>query len=470
MKLVHLLFFVIVLQTTGTPQWRRRPFFLVRGSSVQENDDSSHQRQEIEHQLSQSSLSNSEQAELYVELAGLHQTADSFHEAIKAFQQAIRLYDDDDSSNEEHVATLYSDLGETYLMLLLSGVEDASKVTNWETAMHDAWEQSKRRYRSAMQHQEDPLLSLQYASVCLLQGMYCTEHGEPMRGWELIQEGQAHCSDPSLPMFLSEEEMRNLQHNRLAAWTYASKAANVLRKFDAALQALQPVMEYYRGELEHRDTTKDDPMFYHDYAGQCLGQGDYYLQLGQYNQAKESYAQAMQLYQKHCVEHPNAPKLHHTLQRALDVGEMEAIQEQILLFQGALKEYDELLQEEGEPAKFDSSHESALGFTVGDLLHGRLASLYTSASEPVLAEVHWRQALLFFTTIAPDNKIRKYLAAELHFNLSQSLWEQGKYEESMKQRILACQLYQEILGEGVNPLMTRFDGNEIVVSAEDTMM
>jgi tetratricopeptide (TPR) repeat protein len=419
------------------------PYYFVHGSLA--DDDT---QQELLLQQKES-LSKQEQAELYTEWA-LHnqQQADSLPQAVQAFQQAIQLSTDQDHT----VAALYFQLGETYYLMW-----QQQELAEYKQPMLEAWEQSKQLYQVALLGDDaDPWISIGYAMVCIQQGVYYTQKGEPLQGYELLQEGLVQYLEPSLSKIeTSKEELQTLQQQRVAAWHNVATAATLLGQFEVALQALQPVLTYY--EMRD-DNTKDEEEMSYYYAQALYSQADLYLQLGQYDSAKQSYQQAMEFYQHQ--DHVAAALFQ---QQALPVVGDEW-QESIQMYQDALHEYNELLSESSDdPTASSAVYEMDLGY-VGDL-HATLGSLYLSTNELVLAEMHFRQAIRSYTS---DDENRRYLADE-HFNLAQLLFQQGEYPESAEQRALACDLYKETVGEGVNPMMAGIEDEELLMEEANNL-
>ncbi|GAX18830.1 hypothetical protein FisN_26Hh132 [Fistulifera solaris] len=384
-------------------------------------------------------LSKQDQTEHYTELALQYQQQAALPQAVQAFQKAIEL----STEQEDRLAALYFQLGETYYMMLQQ--QEGSEPT-YEQAMFEAWEQSKQLYRAALQDNDDPWISIGYAMVCIQQGVYWTEKGDPLQGYELLHEGLVQYLEPSLSKLeSSHEEYQIVQQQRVTAWHNVATAATLLGQFDVALQALQPVLTYYEAE------GKDEEEMSYYYAQALYSQADLYLQLGQYDSAKQSYHQAMDFYQRQDLV--DAALLQ---QQALPVVGDEW-RESIQMYQDALHEYNELLTESSDdPTASSAAYEMDLGY-VGDL-HATLGSLYLSTNELVLAEMHLRQAIRSYTT----SDDRRYLA-DVHFNLAQLLFQQGEYSESAEQRALACDLYKETVGEGVNPMTADIEDEELLM-------
>ncbi|GAX24056.1 hypothetical protein FisN_26Lh132 [Fistulifera solaris] len=411
-------------------------YSLSYGSSA---DDDTQQELLLQQELKQ------EKADLYTEWAlQYQQQADSLPQAVQAFQQAIPL----STTKDDRVAALYFQLGETYYLMW-----QQQELAEYEQPMLEAWEQSKQLYRAAFgDNNDDPWISIGYAMVCIQQGVYYTQKGEPLQGYELLQEGLVQYLEPSLSKIeTSREELQILQQQRVAAWHNVATAATLLGQFEVALQALQPVLTYY----ERKDNTKDEEEMSYYYAQALYSQADLYLQLGQYNSAKLSYQQAMEFYQQQ--DQVDTALLQ---QQAL-TGLGDEWQESIQMYQDALHEYNELLSESNDPTASSAVYEMEFGY-VGDL-HATLGSLYLSTNELILAEMHLRQAIRSYIS---DDENRRYLA-DVHFNLAQLLFQQGEYLESAEQRALACDLYKETVGEGVNPMMAGIEDEELLMGEVD---
>jgi tetratricopeptide (TPR) repeat protein len=458
MKILRFLWFALIFE--GYRHHHHLPSCLgVKGwntnTEQSPQDDIQQQQQQKQQQQQQYSLTQQEQAERYTELAlQYQQRADSLPKAVHNFQQAIPLY----TENDDRVAALYFQLGETYY-LLWQQQELEGTDPNWEQPMLEAWEQSKQLYRAFL-GDDDPWISIGYAMVCIQQGIYWTQKGEPWMGYELLQEGLVQHLEPALPKLQhsSREELQILQQQRVAAWQNTATAATLLEQFDVALQALQPVLKYYDVEGDRDDEEMD--YYYYYYAQALYSQADLYLQLGQYDPAKQSYQQAMEFYQQYYTGQMDAA----LLQQAQPVVGDEW-QESIQMYQDALHEYNELLQESDDPTASSAGYEIDHGY-IGDL-HATLGSLYLSTNELVLAEMHFRQAIRSYTATSDDEN-RRYLA-DVHFNLAQLLFQQGEYPDSSEQRALACDLYKETVGEGINPMMAGMEDEELLMEEADIL-
>ena len=460
--------------------WNRsigRGFALDTSSNDISDADGLFRQQERElKRLLQSSVNSEETAELWTELGLLYQqqTAEERHlyNAVDAFQQAVRQYNNDDGEtrenhNNDRTAALYFQLGETYY-LLWAMAGDTVTQNDYNQRMQDAWEQSKQLYRSVM-HEDDPWISIGYSMVCIRQGVYSVEMNEALQGWELLQEGLVQHLEPALKKLAqstsSRDELQVLHQQRVTAWHNAATAATVLGQFDVALQALQPVLEYCRTTNDD----EDDSSMQYDCAQALYSQADLYLQLGRYEMAKQSYQQAMDYYQQQQGgEASTWSDIWMQQQQEFDSFGGEEWQTSIQMYQDALQEYNELLQESTDPVSSSSqSYGTDRGY-VGDL-HAALGSLYLSTNELVMAEMHLRQAIRFYTSSSLEGEDNRRFLADVHFNLAQLLVQQGEYAESAEQRILACQLYQETLGEGVNPMLSVEDDGEFAVDATGRM-
>ncbi|GAX18831.1 hypothetical protein FisN_26Hu133 [Fistulifera solaris] len=395
--------------------------------------------QYIQLKLKSPTLSKEERAQLQEQLNVLHQPRENHLLAsVDILQRAIRVYEDD----KGQVASLYYQMGEVYYLLWQSAFsnDDIFSALKWEQRMLEAWEQSK---------QVVPF-GIGYGIVCMRQGAFYTEVAKPMQAYNLLQEGLILHLEPALPS-LSGEDLQELQEKRIAGWLNAATAATMLGKFDVALQALQPVLQCY--EEEERTGFQDDRLLIH-FAQALFSQADLYLQMAQYEKAKESYQTTMEYYQKRSMSSQLEPLISRPiLLQGVNVDDDEVRRESI-------QEYENvLLEASADAALSSSSYEGDHKYVAG--LHADLGLLYMRNKEFVLAEVHTRQAIRSYTAIiyTSYNVIGRHLAYA-HFILALVLFLRGEFLESAQQRALVCDFYKEVLAEGVNPMLADLDNTE----------
>lgn len=366
---------------------------------------------------------------------------------ITIIQQAIA---DDTTTDRLQRANLYFQLGNN----AQNSPEQA--MTSWETAKQLYLELLLQQQQQ--QQQEDPWIQIGYAMVCIRQGTYLMETTTTTTtttttisdAWDLLQTG-LHYLEPALHVTTTtSEEFKHLQQECIIAWHNSATAATLLGQFDVALQSLQHVLEYYQNNNNNNNNNheeeEDHEGFQSMYAEALYSQADLYLQLGQYETAKRTYQQAMDYFQKHLTGGSGGGHYHTEQQQEEQF--MEEWQESIQLYETALEEHQQLLQED-PLLVYDYDDYDAFK---GDL-HATLGALYLSTGEFILSEMHLRQAMLVYYN---NNKQQAYRrdVADVRFNLAQLFFQQGNYQESAEQRALACDLYRETVGEGVNPMLS----------------
>lgn len=177
---------------------------------------------------------------------------------------------------------------------------------------------------------------------------------------------------------------------------------------------------------------------------------DKYLQLSKYDEAKDSYQQAMEWYEKHSI-----------VPRDVDsIDKNMGLEETIKIYEDALEQYSDLLSGNFDLSEFPEDIqiiEDEFGQPIfqadegyeGDL-HAALGATYMSVGDALQASSHLIQAIELYER---SGEGEEQTMATAKLNLSMAHFRNSFFMESAKLYNEAVEIFRVTVGEGENPLL-----------------
>jgi tetratricopeptide (TPR) repeat protein len=433
--------------------------------------------------------------------------------SLNSFQQAIQIYqglkltaDNDDNPLwliQHHLAAAYFQIGETYLLTL-----------DQAAAGQDYLVQSEALYRIILKNPQSGVdryslreIQIGWAMCCtrlavtLLQKSVDGKH-ESSNDYEssLMSELEAYLqeqqqSDPSAAMeawflqhpekvdVLAQKQKRQelvyqraqdllqtaidilrpsvlekdgdkldnlaLQRQLAAALQNAGTAKALQGDLPAAVEALEEALQIQQGIVV--PTVSVDSLEAQDavaaVAEALYSLADYYVQLGKYEESNERYFEAMEWYNSYSdILEP--PVGGNPLLAEVDLEMLSSYEELLLQYREVLTNGLDDVDMIAEGRENEGDYGEDDGYE-GDI-HTTLGTLYMSQGDYILAESHLTQAVRLYELIGEAGE---HNAGDAKFNLAMVRFHNKEYMESAELRRSALEIYRQVVGEGVNPMM-----------------